>query len=237
MASYLVGQSFNEILTNSITNSAYYSDSQLETAVKMINNLSAELNILRPSLLETGLESVSWNLNRKVDMLRFFEFGKSYSTSGVGKYTETNHLCLYLTGPLSEDSWKGKGKPVDFYYIKGLCARIFQLLGLELPGWRPLEHSKLGSALEIALEGRTLLEAGSVNPGLLKQFDIKQEVFFVDIRWDALIELASGKSIEFRELPRQLAVYRDLAMIVDKSLPYEKVEKPYAARVWTNCRT
>jgi len=225
VAGYLVGQSFNEILTNSITNSAYYSDSQLETAVKMINNLSAELNILRPSLLETGLESISWNLNRKAEMLRFFEFGKSYSTGGVGQYTETNHLCLYLTGPLSEDSWKGKGKPVDFYYIKGLCARIFQLLGLDLPEWKPLQHPKMSSGLEITTEGRTLLEAGSIDPALLKQFDIRQELFFVDIRWDALLELASGKNIEFRELPRQLAVYRDLAMIVDKSLPYEKVEK------------
>jgi len=225
VASYLVGQSFNEILTNSITNSAYYSDSELETAVKMINNLSAELNILRPSLLETGLESIAWNLNRKVDMLRFFEFGKSYSTGGIGKYTETNHLCLYLTGPLSEDGWKGKGKPVDFYYIKGLCDRIFQLLGMDLPGWHPLRHPRLGSGLEIRTDSQLVLEAGSVNPALLKQFDIKQEVFFVDLNWDVLMEMASGKNIEFRELPRQLPVYRDLAMIVDRSLPYEKVEK------------
>ncbi|MBS1601981.1 MAG: phenylalanine--tRNA ligase subunit beta, partial [Bacteroidetes bacterium] len=224
VASYLVGQGFNEILTNSITNSAYYSDSELGTAVKMINNLSAELNILRPSLLETGLESIAWNLNRKVGMLRFFEFGKSYSTSGVGKYTETNHLCLYLTGPLNEDGWKGKGGPVDFYYIKGLCNRIFQLLGLDLPGWHTLRHPKLNSGLEITTDNRLLLEAGSVNTTLLKQFDIKQEVFFVDLNWDALMEMASGKNIEFSELPRQLPVYRDLAMIVDRSLPYGKVE-------------
>jgi len=225
VASYLVGQSFNEILTNSITNSAYYSDSELETAVKMINNLSAELNILRPSLLETGLESIAWNLNRKVDMLRFFEFGKSYGTSGVGKYTETNHLCLYLTGPLSEDGWKGKGKSVDFYYLKGLCDRIFQLLGMDLPDWQPLRHNKLDSGLEISIDNRLLLEAGSVDPALLKQFDIKQEVFFVDLNWDVLMEMASGKNIEFRDLPRQLPVYRDLAMIVDRSLPYGKIEK------------
>ena len=229
VASYLVGQGFNEILTNSITNSAYFSEKELETSVRMINNLSAELNIMRPSMLETGLESIAFNLNRKSGMLRFFEFGKSYSTSGVGKYTETNHLCLYLTGPLSEDTWKGKGKSVDFYYVKGLCSRIFHLLGLELPDWKALDHPKMTSGLSIAANDpdhdRLLLEAGTVSPTLLKQFDCKQELFFVDIRWDLLLELASGKSTEFRELPRQLPVYRDLAMIVDKSLPYEKVEK------------
>src|SRR6201991_59520 len=225
VASYLVGQGFNEILTNSITNSAYFSGKELETTVKMINNLTAELNVLRPSLLETGLESIGYNLNRKSGMLRFFEFGKSYSTSGVGKYAENNHLCLYLTGPLKEDTWKGKGKPVDFYYVKGLCSRIFQLLGLELPEWKALDHPKLTSGLAMIGDDRLLLEAGAVSPALLKQFDCKQELFFVDIRWDHMLELASGKNVEFRELPRQLPVYRDLAMIVDKSLPYEKVEK------------
>ena len=97
-ASWLVGQGFNEILTNSITNSAYFSDMELEGAVKMINSLSAGLNILRPSMLETGLESIAYNLNRKSGRLRFFEFGKSYRSGGVGNYTETNHLCLYPDG-------------------------------------------------------------------------------------------------------------------------------------------
>jgi phenylalanyl-tRNA synthetase beta chain len=224
-ASYLVGQGFNEILTNSITNSAYFSGQELETAVKMMNNLSAELNILRPSMLETGLESLSYNLNRKSGQLRFFEFGKSYSTTGVGKYTETNHLCLYLTGQEKEDNWKGKGLAIDLYYVKGLCERIFQLVGQTVPSWEALEHPKMPEGLLVKMGDWVLLEAGTVSPSLLKQFDAKQEVFFVDIRWDSLMELASGKAVEFRELPRQLPVYRDVAMVVDKSLPYEKVEK------------
>ena len=62
---FLPAADFYEIFTNSITNSAYFKDNELETAVKMINNLSADLNIMRPSMLETGLESISWNLNRK----------------------------------------------------------------------------------------------------------------------------------------------------------------------------
>ncbi len=148
-ASYLVGQGFNEILTNSITNSAYFNDEELGTAVKMINNLSAELNILRPSLLETGLEPIAYNLNRKSSQLRFFEFGKSYSTSGVGQYAETNHLCLYLTGPLREDSWKGEGTPVDFYYLKGLCENLLPIVGLMAPDWEVLEHPKLSSGRAI----------------------------------------------------------------------------------------
>jgi phenylalanyl-tRNA synthetase beta chain len=224
VAHYLVGQGFHEILTNSITNSAYYTEKELETAVKMINNLSAELNILRPSLLETGLESVGYNLNRKIASLRFFEFGKTYHTTGVGNYTEITHLGLYLTGPVQEDSWKGKAKAVDIYYAKGLCERLFQLLGLGKPTWQAGKTAKLEQVLSIIRDGRPLIEIGAVKSEVLKRFDCKQELFFVDIYWDRLMELAAPEVIEFRELPKQLPVYRDLAMIVDKNLPFEAVE-------------
>jgi len=223
-ASWLVGQGFHEILTNSITNSAYYSEEELGTAVKMINNLSAELNILRPSLLETGMESIAYNLNRKQPNLQFFEFGKSYSTSGVGQYAEAFHLCLYVTGQTREDSWKGKGDRSDLYYLKSLCERILAILGLDLPGWKPLTHPKLSNALSVEVDGQPLLEAGMVSPLLLKQFDARQPVWFADLRWDRLVELATAGKIEFRELPKQLPVERDLAMMVDRNLPFEKVE-------------
>jgi phenylalanyl-tRNA synthetase beta chain len=225
VAHYLVGQGFNEILTNSITNSAYFNGQELEKAVKMINNLSAELNILRPSLLETGLESVSYNLNRKAGDLRFFEFGKTYRTEGVGKYKETNHLALYVTGALQEDSWKGKGRAADIYYVKGLCERLFQLLRLPTPHWTPLEHAKLEQGLLVSVNGTSLIEAGAVKADLLRQFDCRQELFFVDCHWDRLMELVADRPVEFRELPRQLPVHRDLAMVVDKDLPYEAVER------------
>jgi phenylalanyl-tRNA synthetase beta chain len=224
-SSWLVGQGFNEILTNSITNSAYFNEQELGSAVKMINNLSAELNILRPSMLETGLESIAYNLNRKSSRLRFFEFGKTYSTGGVGDYREVNHLCLYLTGELTEDTWKGKGKPADFFYLKGLCERLFEIVGLQFPGWTDeFSHPKLTKALAATGGERIVVEAGKVEGGILKQFDIRQQVFFADIRWDVLMTLASARKIEFRELARQLPVYRDLAMIVGKTLPFEKVE-------------
>jgi phenylalanyl-tRNA synthetase beta chain len=225
VAHWLVGQGFNEILTNSITNSAYFTEAELETAVKMINNLSAELNILRPSLLETGLEPVGYNLNRKNGDLRFFEFGKTYHTTGVGKYVESNRLCLYLTGVLQEDSWKGKGRAMDIYFVKGLCERLCALLGLVAPGWMEITHPKLGMGLAMVKGGRPLVEMGTVKPDLLKRFDCRQEVFFVDLNWDLLQDTAAEKAVVFRELPRQLPVYRDLAMVVDKGLAYEAVEK------------
>jgi len=224
VAGYLVGSGFHEIFTNSITNSAYFSEKELETAVKMINNLSADLNIMRPSMLETGLESISWNLNRKNSNLRFFEFGKTYSSNQPGHYTETNHCCLYLTGDKQVESWKGKPVGVDFYYLKGICAAICNLAGVTGES-SPFQHLKLSGGMALHKGDKIILNAGEVSGALLRKFDIRQPVFFADIYWDNLLELTAENSIVFSELPKQVPVNRDLALIVEKSLPFETVEK------------
>ncbi len=224
IAGFLVGSGFNEIFTNSITNSAYFTEKELETAVRMINNLSADLNIMRPSMLETGLESISWNLNRKISDLQFFEFGKTYASSRPGIYTETNHCCLYLTGNLHKDSWKGKPVPVDFYYLKGICSVICQLAGVSGEEIT-LEQAKLSGGLEIRQGEKTILRAGEVDNAVLRKFDIRQPVFFTDIYWDEVLTLAGTAELVFSELPKQVPVNRDLALIVEKSLPFDKVEK------------
>jgi phenylalanyl-tRNA synthetase beta chain len=190
----------------------------------MINNLSADLNIMRPSLLETGLESISWNMNRKNNDLRFFEFGKSYETTQPGRYEEINHCCLYLTGSLQHETWKGKPAPIDFYYLKGICSAIFELTGAK-GEYQPLNHPKLASAIGIKPEEKIIFVAGEVNASILRKFDIRQPVFFADIYWDNLLELIAGNNVVFSELPKQVAVNRDLALIVEKSLPFEKIEK------------
>ncbi len=224
IANYLVGAGFYEIFTNSITNSAYYNEEELSGTVKMINSLSAELNVMRPSLLETGLESIAYNLNRKTGDLKFFEFGKTYHTNGVGNYFETNRLCLYVTGNLSEDSWKGKASNADFFYIKGISKKIAQQISAEPISFSSSQNKKLSASLAGKINNKAVLEIGIINGSVLKMFDIKQQVLFVDFNWDLLLK-TSNNNIEFRELPKQLPVHRDLAIVVDKALQFEEVEK------------
>lgn len=225
LSAYLVGLGFNEILTNSITNSAYFTQTELATAVKMLNNLSAELNIMRPSMLETGLEVIAHNLNRKNNDLKLFEFGKTYLMESAGKYHEPEHLCLYLTGKYLEDSWRRKAEPADIYVLKGIITRLVQLPGITLDSLERLEDPKFGDGFLGKINGKVLLRAGSVHKPILEHFDIKQPVFFADFDWDYLSQLASAQKPEFREIPRFPAVQRDLAMIVPRQLPYADVEK------------
>lgn len=225
IANYLAGQGFQEIMTNSITNSAYYTEEELATAVKMINNLSAELDILRPSMMETGLESVAHNLNRKNKDLRFFEFGKTYRLIAPGQYEEKDHLTLYVTGDLATVSWKGKAIGSDAYYLKGELNALFAWAGLEQPVFAPVENHKIHQALGASAMEQVLALTGPVNPALLQRFDIKQPVFVADLDWAGFVEKAALGKIKYEELPRFPAVNRDLALVVDKSVAYEQVEK------------
>lgn len=224
VANFLVGQGFNEIMTNSITNSKYYSEEVLKHTVKLMNNLSVELDIMRPAMLETGLESISHNINRKNNNLSFFEFGKTYSTSGVGKYEEKEHLTLFLSGNINEDNWKQKAVKTDIYLLKGVSAALLQLAGVTDVTFETYNDGKV-EGLVAKINGKPLLTLGNVSKKTREKFDIKQDVWFADVDWKLLRDMAGKKAIAYVELPKQLPVHRDLAIVVDKNLPFEAVEK------------
>ncbi|HTC00276.1 MAG TPA: phenylalanine--tRNA ligase subunit beta, partial [Ferruginibacter sp.] len=225
IANYLVGEGFNEIFTNSITNGAYFTTEVLQTTVKMINNLSEELNVMRPSMMETGLESIAHNLNRKNSDLKLFEFGKTYATSGVGNYSEKQHLSIYITGKKIIDGWKAKGEKADFYFAKAVFEKIVELTGVKLTEYSVSANSKFDSAIEAKIKNHNIATIGSIEKKVLGNFDIKQPVFYIDIDWEQLLILSKKAKIEYKEISKFPAVQRDLAIVVDKSLKYEQVEK------------
>jgi phenylalanyl-tRNA synthetase beta chain len=225
VADYLAGLGFNEIMTNSITNAAYFSEEELQQMVKMMNSLSAELNILRNSLLETALECVAHNLNHKNNSLRLFEFGKAYSTDGSGSYTETEQLCLVITGNSTEASWKQKGTSADFYYLKGSVLAVLKLLGVMPDTLETIEVPKLDNHIVFKLNGQIIAGAGEVSKKVLGRFDIKQPVFFAGLNWAVLAELAAAHTPAIKAISKFPAVQRDLAMIVSTQLHYAQVEQ------------
>ncbi len=229
VAGYLIGAGFSEIFTNSITNAAYYPADVLETTVKMINSLSASLNVMRPAMLETGLESVAYNLNRKNQDLQFFEFGKTYHTPEPGRYQEQQHLALYITGKRWADSWKGASEKADFYFAKGIVERILRLLGIKMAGYQNLSHEKFDQFVQVLVKNEVVAEVGMVSKKQLAAFDIKQPVLYADINWDKLLVFQRKQQLVFKEIPKYPAVHRDLAIVVDKAVAYELVEKATAA--------
>ncbi len=231
-ANYLVGQGFNEMMTNSITNAAYFSEEELSSMVTMMNSLSAELNILRNSLFETSLEVVAHNLNHKNNSLRLFEFGKAYNTSGSGKpaspagrYAEAEKLCLVITGNKNEDSWKEKAVAADFYNLKGAVNAVLTLLGLTADAIETFEVPKLDNHIVFKLNNTIIAGAGTVKKNILDKFGIKQPAYFAELNWEVISELAAAQKNKVKEIPKYPAVQRDLAMIVSNDLTWDEVQK------------
>ena len=225
VANYFVGLGFHEMMTNSITNAAYFNEEEKQQMVRMMNSLSAELNILRPSLLETSLEVVARNLNHKNSNLKLFEFGKGYFTTGPGKYHEMEQVCMVISGQANDQTWKGKAVSSDFFYIKGIVSSVLQLLGIKPDSVERLPVTKLEDHIIYKTNGELVAGAGEVNQKMVAQFGIKQPVYFAALNWEAVLKLVLKQTLSIKELPRFPTVLRDISMVVPKHLPYADVEK------------
>ncbi len=225
LAGYFTGQGFYEIFTNSISNSRFYAEDVLKGAVKMINSLSSELDIMRPMMLQGGLQVIAHNNNRKLNNLRLYEFGKTYAASPGNKYSEINHLAIYTSGNITEQDWRSKPVKSDFYYLKAVVENILVLMGINGAMFEPVAGNGLKNQAVIKV-GKTIAGfIGEVDDTSLKQFDLKIPVYFADLLWDELLQLSAKNTIRYREVPRFPAVVRDLSIVVEKNITYAQIKK------------
>ena len=225
-ANYLTHNGYSEIFTNSITNSKYYQPDVLNSSVKMLNNLSANLDIMRPSLLQTGLEVIAYNINRKNTNLKLYEFGKVYSKKSENEYIENNQLGIFVTGTTVSYGWQQKERPIDIYYIKGLCEALLATMGITNIDSVVIEADiEFDYGLTLKANNLTIVKIGVVAATVLKQFGIKEQVCYANIYWNEVTKIASAGKLTFKELSKYPFVQRDLAIIVDKNITYAEIEK------------
>ncbi len=224
ISGWLTGNGFFEIFTNSITNSKYFNKDVVASTIHIINSISEDLNIMRPTMLPTGLESISHNLNRKNNDLLFFEFGKTYSKTRIESYIEMENLALYFTGNRKISTWKQKEEKVDIYLVKGICNALLILAGLKNFKFFQGNVDDLSESFVAKFDGIIIAEGGEILPDLLENFSIKQPVFYVRIFWQQLMDLAKNNDISFSEIPKFPRVNRDLSILVDKQITYQSVE-------------
>ena len=235
----LVGCGFREILNNSLTKTAYYTELNHyteETTVKVMNPLSSDLGVMRQTLLFGGLESICRNVNHKMPNLRFFEFGNCYHFSPeknndedpIKAYTEEMHLGMWLTGKRVEGSWAHADEQSSFYELKAYVMNIFTRLGVN-PGIVVAEKSDnnvFGKAIALkARSGKVLCEMGTVSHKLLKKVDIDQDVFYADINWNNLMRAIKKNETLYHDISKFPSVSRDLALLIDKSVEFEQIEQ------------
>lgn len=235
----LVGGGFNEILNNSLTKVSYYKDLNRyteETTVKILNPLSADLGVMRQTLLFGGLESIVRNTNRKNSNLRFFEFGNCYHYDESKKeadklikaYTQDQHLGLWITGKRVENSWAHPNEDASFYELKAYVENILVRLGLSLQAVTLVkgENNIFEDSISIVTKaGKIIAELGVVAYKLTKNMGITNEVFFADIYWDNLLKAVKKNVVEYKEISKYPAVSRDLALLVDKTVEFEQIKE------------
>jgi phenylalanyl-tRNA synthetase beta chain len=224
IANYLVGRGFTEILTNSITNSAYFSEETLAGAVKMLNNLSAELDVMRPSMLETGLETIAYNLNRQNNAVSFFEIGKVYGKSNTGKYYESEQLAIYLSGKQQADGWRTKGTDQDYFVAKATATAILELLGIQ--GVQEKSAANGGTAFQ--WNKKTLGSLEMMSAKKLQAFGIKQATYYVQFDLAALLSAYQSKQVVYKEVSKYPSVERDLALVIDQATPFASIQSSIA---------
>jgi phenylalanyl-tRNA synthetase beta chain len=224
VANQLNSQGFHEMMANSLTTANYIQLSEIlkvEHNVTMLNPLSSDLATMRQSLLFSGLEAISYNINRKNTDLKLFEFGKTYHNYPSG-YEEKKHLTLFLTGNRNQETWTASQKPTDFFLFKGYVNAVLERLGIQKSQNQPLTSDVFSEGIAVSLGKDTLVEIGVVKKSILKHFGIKQEVFFADFNWAAILKLVSNK-IKFTEIPKYPEVRRDLALLIDQAVTYESI--------------
>ena len=217
LSDLLSANGFNEIMSNSLTKSAY--SSNLDKAVKILNPLSSDLDVMRQSMLYSGLEAIVYNQNRRNADLKFYEFGKVYAVEEE-KYIETQRFAIFLTGANSAERWNHKPGQVSFYNLKAIVDGIMEKCNIDGFTAEEATCKKLAYGLQYMLNGKQLVKFGAVAAHSLKLADVEKEVFYADFNFDLLLKAVRKNKIVHQEVSKFPAVRRDLSMLIDKNISF-----------------
>jgi len=225
IANQMTSLGFNETMANSLTKEDYISLSKnlkTEFNVTMLNPLSNDLKVLRQSLLFSGLESISYNLNRKNSSLKLYEFGKTYHKYEHG-YQEDKHLVIFISGARIKDTWTTSTQNSDFFYLKGIIMSILERIGISNLKLSPTKSDVFSEGLTLSLGKKKLVEFGVVNKKIIKEFGIKQEVLFADFDWSTLLSISGKKTMKVSNITKFPSVKRDLALMLDEKVTFKEI--------------
>ena len=235
----LMGYGFNEVMNNSLTKTSYYETLEnlsLNKAVKIMNPLSSDLGVMRQTLLFGGLENIKRNLNRKIEDLRFFEFGNCYhydasklSDNHMTAYSEELHLGMWLAGKREHNSWIKENEKTSIYELKAHVENVFRRLGVQAQALNISENAE-SDLMSVTLKytahnGKDIAVLGIVKHGILQKLDISGDVFFADINWTNLMKLTRKNKVVYSKLSKFPPVSRDLALLVKSDVKFADIER------------
>lgn len=241
VSDYLTDNGFSEIMNNSLTKSEYYDenpDFPADRCIPIINPLSKELNVMRQTLLYSGLECIARNINYKIHDQKLYEFGRSYVKTDEAanqelpvtkRFNETEHVSIFLTGNMTPESWKQKSPESDFYYLKSYVMTILQRMRVNMGRVEvvPSQAKYFAEGLDLVLRDnkKVLATLGTLGRETLKRMDIKQPVYYADLNWTLLLKGYPTKEVQYQDVAKFPEVRRDLALILKKDVTFAAIEQ------------
>jgi phenylalanyl-tRNA synthetase beta chain len=220
----LVSNGFYEIWTNSLTSHAYQQKHKLvfqgET-VEILNKLSEEQGVLRQTMLFTGLEVCAYNINRRQKDLKLYEFGKVYYRQNA-KYREEEKLALFISGNLETENWQRKTQPVTYYDIAQYVSHILVKSGLSDVKQESINDQLFEYGSTLSVHNKEVGKLGKVKSLLLKDFGIKQDLFYAELDTSLLFNAANPKLV-IQEVTKFPEVKRDLSLVLDSPVRFDEI--------------
>ncbi|PPK94872.1 phenylalanyl-tRNA synthetase beta subunit [Nonlabens xylanidelens] len=227
VAQQLVGQGFIEMMANSLTSEKNHTLTEQispKNQVSMLNPLSSDLAVMRQSLIYGGLEAIAYNLNRKQENLRLFEFGSSYHQYQERQFTENKHLSILTAGNTSSPTWNGPSQPADFFYLKGAVIAVLKRLGINTINEKPTKLDFLSEGIALS-SGAKIADLGVVKKKVAKNFGIEVTVHFANIYWDEVLKIVSKEYTPVTDIPKFPEVSRDFALLVDDAVNFKQLRE------------
>ena len=222
----LTASGFNEIMAVSLTESRYFKEVLPieESELVFVNNTSnMHLDIMRPTMLISGLEAIVHNQNRQSSDLKMYEFGKSYHKTEEG-FKENSHLTIFMSGLKNEESWLEEDQSqVDYFTLKAYVHNVLDRLGVSSYQESAIQDNIFSFGLKYHRGPKNLVTFGKVQTSILKKMDIKNPVFYADFNWDAIINALKKHRIEVTELSKYPSIRRDLALVIDNSVNFKDI--------------
>jgi phenylalanyl-tRNA synthetase beta chain len=234
----MVNVGLQEVITYALTTPEREAPLALPTAeyVTLKNPISSDRTVMRHSLL-TGILEVTANNLRHTDDVRLFEIGSVYLPRADTKLPdEPRRLGIVLCGKRQPEFWgdaaKGPTAALDFFDFKGLLEALADQLHLEQVAYRPAPNVAMlhpGQAAELVVGGKVIGVFGQMHPKVAEAFGLGgRQVLVGELDLDALRAALPARYL-YKPVPRFPAALRDIAVIVDESVPAERVAREIRA--------
>jgi phenylalanyl-tRNA synthetase beta chain len=227
LAAHLAARGFNEVMTPSLVSgerTVKLGAAGADELVRLLNPLSNELDVLRPTMLFGLLGAAAHNIARQRRDLRLFEKGRTY-TSANGASREEDRTALLITGRRWRERWLAEDEKSASADAKAEVELLVERLGIDGVSVQSVEHPLLDGAIAVQRKHLTLAVVGAVKPAVAKAFDVAQPVFFAELNDAVWLQQIASKRITYAEVSRFPAVRRDLSLLLDKAVTYAQLEK------------